>query len=457
MSTDSLLSSSPSSTSPPISINNLRLPSSFLPPSSPSPSPSPSPYFPLVPLPEDSELPSSPAYPNSPSFKDLLIYGPHPPPLLDEESGTTIPPSSPRLLSPRTTSDDTYLNIFSCKTKSNLHRSRTAPSISPIKTHEPYHPPPGPRKPSVVRNAMIFLVCYLLFGVVVFAIAPNNFNTSSDSTHPIVDALYFCIVTMCTIGYGDITPATPFAKIFSISFVIIGFGFVDILLSGMVAFLLDLQEHHLLSAVTEPYHPKSHKIARRYIIDVKKGRMRIRLKVALSIGVVVLCVGVGAAVLCFIEKLDWLNAFYLSVMSVTTVGYGDQAFKTMHGRLFASIWLLVSTLAVARAFLYLAEMRMEKRNRRMANYVLSKDLSVSEFIDADIDHNGFVTKSEFLVYKLKQMGKISETDILLVGNQFDMLDSGRCGKITISDLFESHHLDPRTNFSGGRKSTQYSY
>lgn len=49
-------------------------------------------------------------------------------------------------------------------------------------------------------------------------------------------------------------------------------------------------------------------------------------------------------------------------------------------------------------------------------------------------------KSEFVVYKLKEMGKISEKDIMMICDQFQRLDTGNCGKITLSDLLESHHL-----------------
>ncbi|MBA0807740.1 hypothetical protein Gohar_023526 [Gossypium harknessii] len=92
----------------------------------------------------------------------------------------------------------------------------------------------------------------------------------------------------------------------------------------------------------------------------------------------------------FVESLGWLDSFYLSVMSVTTVGYGDRVFKTLPGRLFATIWLFVSTLAVALAFLYLAEARVGKRHRKMTKWVLGHDLTISEFLAADIDNNGFV-------------------------------------------------------------------
>ena len=99
----------------------------------------------------------------------------------------------------------------------------------------------------------------------------------------------------------------------------------------------------------------------------------------------------------FFESLGWMDSLYLSVMSVTTVGYGDRAFSTMAGRVFASIWLLVSTLAVARAFLYLAEARVHRRHRKMENWVLGQDLTVSQFLAADIENNGFVRYDFFFI------------------------------------------------------------
>ncbi|KAK1298522.1 Two-pore potassium channel 2 [Acorus calamus] len=315
------------------------------------------------------------------------------------------------------------------RTKTNLHRSRTAPAMSTINDvdHSDHPVKPSGGSWSIVRQAVVLLSLYLSLGVAIYSF--NRTHFTGVETHPIVDALYFCIVTMCTIGYGDITPRTDFAKVFSIAFVLFGFGFIDILLSGMVNRVLDLQENLLLSTV---------KNRRRldYIVDVKKGRMRIRMKVGLALGVVVLCIGVGTMLMHFVERLGWLDSFYLSVMSVTTVGYGDRAFKSLSGRLFASVWLLVSTLAVARAFLYLMEARIDKRHRMIAKLVLAKDMTVTEFLAADIDNNGFVSKSEYVIYKLKEMGKIADKDILPICQQFDRLDIGNCGKITLGDC---HH------------------
>ncbi|XP_010559255.1 PREDICTED: two-pore potassium channel 3-like [Tarenaya hassleriana] len=406
----------------------------------------------LFPLPEDDEV--AIPMPMTPSeFKDRLVYGPSPrsprdlSSLFDALSQRLSPSSSATTSFSDSSAVEPLLGPLPSQPESSLfepnykwgnghplHRSKTAPAMAVI--NDLSHPVGETRKKSdsrsLVRQAFALLVVYLTLGVLIYWFTRDKYVV--NQTHPVVDALYFCIVTMCTIGYGDITPNSTATKLFSILFVLVGFGFIDIWLSGIVINVLDLQESYMLNAVKPGDEP--HKV-RSYIIDVKKGRMRIRLKVALALVVVVLCIGFGVGVMHFIEKLGWLDSFYLSVMSVTTVGYGDHAFKTLPGRLFAAVWLLVSTLAVARAFLYLAELRVDKRSRERVKRVLREHMTVSQFFAADIDHNGCVSKAEYVIYKLKEMEKISEKDIGPISSQFDKLDKSNNGKITLLDLVET--------------------
>ncbi|MCA9333476.1 two pore domain potassium channel family protein [Candidatus Saccharibacteria bacterium] len=39
-----------------------------------------------------------------------------------------------------------------------------------------------------------------------------------------LDSLYFCVVTLATVGYGDITPKTPLGKLFTTFYILIGIG-----------------------------------------------------------------------------------------------------------------------------------------------------------------------------------------------------------------------------------------
>ncbi|KAL6219658.1 hypothetical protein ACLB2K_007417 [Fragaria x ananassa] len=264
---------------------------------------------------------------------------------------------------PQPSSSSSYWNAPTRK-PSILTRCKTAPAMAVMRDLKPKTaqvPKPQSETSSIIRQAVVLLVMYLSLGVVIYSFNRDKF--SGIETHPVVDALYFCIVTMCTIG-------------------------------GVVNYVLDLQENIILTGIQMSHHHhhgnRSHRGFSDYIVDVAKGRMRIRLKVGLALGVVVMCIGVGALVLCFMEDLSWIDSIYLSVMSVTTVGYGDKAFKTLPGRLFAAVWLLFSTLAVARAFLYLAEARVDKRHRKIVKWVLHRDITVQDLLAADINNHGFI-------------------------------------------------------------------
>ncbi|XP_024520485.1 LOW QUALITY PROTEIN: two pore potassium channel c [Selaginella moellendorffii] len=257
---------------------------------------------------------------------------------------------------------------------------------------------------------------------------------SGTRTHTLVDAVYFGIVTMCTIGYGDIAPVSSTTKLYCCVFVVIGMGFIDVLLSGMVAYILERQEELLMTL----WRVAAIKLRGASLVLVNtRGRMRKRMKVVLALGVVIGCVTLGTLAVHKLEELSWVDSFYLSCISVTTVGYGDHAFESLAGRLFASMWLLISSLAVARAFLFLAEARIARRNRLIAKWVLTREMTVGDLVAADIDNNGFVSKSEFVVYKLKELGKISQDDIMEVCRQFNIMDRDNSGRITLSCLSDA--------------------
>ncbi|MGB7873685.1 MAG: potassium channel family protein [Anaerolineales bacterium] len=51
----------------------------------------------------------------------------------------------------------------------------------------------------------------------------------------ILDSLYFSVITLTTVGYGDFSPQTPTGKIFTMIYILVGLG----LISGFVYLLAD--------------------------------------------------------------------------------------------------------------------------------------------------------------------------------------------------------------------------
>ncbi len=41
-----------------------------------------------------------------------------------------------------------------------------------------------------------------------------------------IDSLYFCVVTLTTIGFGDFSPKTDLGKIFTIGYILLGIGII---------------------------------------------------------------------------------------------------------------------------------------------------------------------------------------------------------------------------------------
>jgi voltage-gated potassium channel len=54
-----------------------------------------------------------------------------------------------------------------------------------------------------------------------------------------VDAVYFCVVTLATVGYGDLHPTTDVGKLFTILYILTGIGII-------AAFISELAKHRRL-------------------------------------------------------------------------------------------------------------------------------------------------------------------------------------------------------------------
>ena len=78
---------------------------------------------------------------------------------------------------------------------------------------------------------LLFLLLTLLVGATLFY--------SSVEGWSIIDALYFSVMTMSTIGSSDLVPTTTWAKSFTIIFSILSIGFFAAVIANIVANVLE--------------------------------------------------------------------------------------------------------------------------------------------------------------------------------------------------------------------------
>ncbi|EFJ19259.1 hypothetical protein SELMODRAFT_450202 [Selaginella moellendorffii] len=290
--------------------------------------------------------------------------------------------------------------------------------------------PPQPELPPVAnlailtpqRAAMILLI-YIAVGLLCFIYVKHGFE--GERTVNIVDALYFCAVTMTTVGYGDLVPHTSTAKLFTCAFVFLGFGLIGLIIGNAANYFVEKQQRLLEKALEEQQQLEQSGEAR--ITSVQH-------KVLVAAGLVVIVLGAGIGILMGVEGLGFVDSFYCVCVTVTTLGYGDRAFRTEGGRICAVFWILASTACVAQFMLYLAELITEERQHAIAKWVLSRKVTISDVEAADIDKDGRLSAPEFVIYKLMELGKIQDADVKAILDDFREQDADQSGSITISDV-----------------------
>ncbi|GMH05804.1 hypothetical protein Nepgr_007644 [Nepenthes gracilis] len=316
--------------------------------------------------------------------------------------------------------------------KRRYRRCRSAPVVD-------YVPLEGSTDQSIQHSQFLFgnlhpsftKVCAYLsiyLGVGVTCVYIIRYQIEGKKTKAIVDALYFCIVTMTTVGYGDLAPNSVLAKLLACAFVFSGMALVGVILSKGADYLVEKQESLLVRALSMRQKLGPGDIMKE--IEMKK----VRYKCFTVLAFLLVLVTIGTIFLVLVEKKDVVDAFYCVCCTITTLGYGDQSFSTEGGRVFAVFWILTSTICMAQFFLYVAELNTERRQRALVKWVLTRRVTNVDLEVADMDNDGVVDATEFILYKLREMGKITQEDISLVLKEFEELDVDQSGTLSLSDI-----------------------
>ncbi|KAF8409725.1 hypothetical protein HHK36_005804 [Tetracentron sinense] len=279
------------------------------------------------------------------------------------------------------------------------------------------------------KQVTILLAVYLGLGTLCFYLVRHQIK--GKKTHGLLDAVYFCVVTMTTVGYGDLVPNSVPTKLLACAFVFTGMALCGLILIKAADYLVEKQEVHLVKALH--MHQKIGPTDIRNEIEAN----RVKYKLLMILVLLLLLILVGTIFIARVEKMGFVDGFYCVCSSITTLGYGDKSFSTEAGRVFAVFWIPTSTICVAQLFLYLAELYTESRQRSLVKWVLTRRMTPEDFEAADLDDDGVISADEFIIYKLKEMGKISQEDISHIMDEFEKLDVDQSGTLSASEIMRA--------------------
>ena len=102
-----------------------------------------------------------------------------------------------------------------------------------------------------IQNRLLKILAIILFMYLFFsAVVLKNIDPSFSSVY---EAFWFNIVTITSVGYGDVTPLTDSGKLIAMCSIILGIGFVSIFTAATSAIYMEKPEKETRYKIAEHF------------------------------------------------------------------------------------------------------------------------------------------------------------------------------------------------------------
>jgi hypothetical protein len=323
-----------------------------------------------------------------------------------------------------------------------------------------------------LTECVIAFLLYLLLSVIAYSFFFEGW--------PVIDSLYFAVVTFTTIGYGDIAPQTVAGKLFTTVFAMLGVcilgialgvvgskmveaevnavgnaqeGFAKEILHGFqrdhrkpkptlyrssrsslssFSSMKDLEDssHHDtdLSTFQDDSHG-SRKLANECMVTCSRLCHLLAHYVPALIPMFL-----GAFLIAQNEGWPWYDAIYYCVITTTTIGYGDMTPLHASMKLFAVFFIPLAVGAMGYFLAELANFVIARRSVMYRKKLLSDDLTMKDLAAMHPDKNGEVSELDFVIFMLVALKKVDKDLIDELRVHFHNLDLTNSGTLTRGDL-----------------------
>ncbi|GAB0494699.1 hypothetical protein MMPV_005995 [Pyropia vietnamensis] len=270
------------------------------------------------------------------------------------------------------------------------------------------------------------------------------------------DCVYFTVVSLLTVGFGDLVPTKVSTKVFTCCFAFVSIALITAALSFIIGFIVDRQEEMVLGTMfsrgadadadgdTSSSFASLEVDAGRHtmvaaaeaqLVDHITAEEWYHLGISSVFYLVVLLT--GTVVFSMLQGLSIVDSVYLVCMSATTIGFGDLDPSTPASRLFATVWLIFSTLGLAKVLADYTDTRLRAKQRRASSRLLSAHLTEHDFKILDEDGDGTVSQYEYTRMMLLKTGKCTQEDLDEIQRSFERLDRDGSGTIDRDEMLQA--------------------
>ncbi|GMH96712.1 hypothetical protein TrVE_jg14021 [Triparma verrucosa] len=342
----------------------------------------------------------------------------------------------------------------------------------------------------LAKFSFLFTLSYIALGVICFAFAEG---------WSFIHSLYFVVVTLTTVGYGDQGNwVSEYARFFCSVYALVGILLLGTAL-GVIGSEIITQHEKVVKEMQ-----KKAAIRREKKLEKKLAKQKgvasprastsnltettrsssfsstynrpVLQQLSLPFGILFAIIGCGM-LLIYIDggnpidnnncddsstnttqtsDLSFNKCLYFAIITVTTIGYGDIHPNTEVGKFLAIFYILFGVTAVGNVLSEIANKVIDHQHRDAMERILTRKIAVHEFKDFDLDGNGTIERTEYVLRKMILVGLVDQADILRVEKEFDAMDLDGSGEITMEELVEFERRESekirdsnRGSFEGG--------
>mmetsp|Transcript_31655 Transcript_31655/g.38772 ORF Transcript_31655/g.38772 Transcript_31655/m.38772 type:complete len:430 (-) Transcript_31655:125-1414(-) len=290
---------------------------------------------------------------------------------------------------------------------------------------------------------LVPVLAYLLSGTVAYSFVFERW--------PIIDSLYFTVVTFTTVGYGDLAPENEAGKIFTCVFATAGVTYLGFLLGivgnniieANIANVKNIQREKskdMIAALNRSYKNSSAEITRDGDVAKNAGddgnhiSIRERTLNVLKYTGLFSALLIGSFYIGGEQDWNWVDQIYYLTITSLTIGYGDSSPDSSRSKLFAIFYILFAVGTVGSLVGGVATFVIDSKMNKFLRSLESRTLTVRDLELMDTDGDGQVTKLEFMEFLLLAMEKVDRELLDALHTQFDRFDEHGEGTLSKADL-----------------------